>query len=73
MRVRSVGALVARADAAVDEFVADAGARHKKRCPDLGELLVLLLVSNRRWDDAFSDAWVTECFARGVMWWCRPL
>ena len=51
----------------VDTFLDDAAARHKRRTPDLGRLLVCMVLSRRGW--AEGRFWfLRESFTRNVRW-----
>lgn len=61
--------MVTHADRVLGEFIADPKARAKASVPNLGEFLLLLLVSRKyKWGDV-CDAFAEECDARNVFWY----
>lgn len=62
--------IVKFADSELKEFITKPEARVKNRVNNLGELLILLLVSNRyTWFD-LCHKFIEECDARNVLWYC---
>jgi len=55
------------AEEAINEFIRDPTMRYKDKCPNLGEWLVLLSLSNVSWDEV-SVIFLKECFIRNVRW-----
>jgi hypothetical protein len=54
----------------VDDFIASEQARHKKKTPDLGNLLVCLTLSGKGWQFIWKP-FILEMFCRNVRWVLR--
>jgi len=59
--------LSVRANAAIYSFIDNPEDRHKAKCPNLGEWLVLLSLTTVAWSDV-AVIFLKECFIRNVKW-----
>ncbi len=65
---RAYPVLAKRAGAAARDFVASPAARHKRRCPNLGEFLCLLGAQGDVAWEACARPLLDEAFDRNVLW-----
>lgn len=59
-----------KANAAIETFLKHPKYRYKNQCPDLGEWLVLLTLTNVPWTSV-AIPFLQECFIRNVRWALR--
>ncbi|KAF0976756.1 hypothetical protein FDP41_004051 [Naegleria fowleri] len=65
--VKKYPQLLEKINASIKNFIEDEQARHKDVCPNLGEFLALVPVSDYSWKDV-RDAYIQESFTRNVFW-----
>jgi hypothetical protein len=64
--------LVRESELLIERFIQDTEARTKAYTPDLGEFLMLLMLSQRfTWDD-IEEAYIMEMMTRNVFWTLHP-